>query len=85
MIRPYLRDIINGQKTQGEQKVDSGNTVIDYKGQGEQKIQLIMINNVISSKDSDKIRTIRTKSNNIEIMMSNETDEIVEDLFESIF
>ena len=84
MIRPYLRDIINGQKTQGEQKVDSGNTVIDYKGQGEQKIQLIMINNVISSKDSDKIRTIRTKSSNIEIMMSNETDEIIEDLFESI-
>ena len=84
MIRPYLRGIINGQKTQGEQKVDSGNTVIDYKGQGEQKIQLIMINNVISSKDSDKIRTIRTKSSNIEIMMSNETDEIIEDLFESI-
>ena len=43
-----------------------------------------MINNVISSKDSDKIRTIRTKSSNIEIMMSNETDEIIEDLFESI-
>ena len=84
MIRPYLRGIINGKKTQGEQKVDSGNTVIDYKGQGEQKIQLIMINNVISSKDSDKIRTIRTKSSNIEIMMSNETDEIIEDLFESI-
>ena len=81
MIRPYLRD---GHKTQGEQKVHSGNTVIDYKSQGEQKIQLIMIINVISSKDSDKTRTIRTKSHNIEIMMSNETDGIIEDLFEFV-
>ena len=27
---------------------------------------------------------MHTKSNNIEIMMGNETDEIVEDLFESL-
>ena len=39
MIRPYLRGIINGHKTQGEQKVHPGNTVIYYKSQGEQKIQ----------------------------------------------
>ena len=32
--------------------------------------------NFISSRDSDEIRTMRTKSNNIEIMMGNETDEI---------
>ena len=34
MIRLYLSDIINGHKTQGEWKVHSGNTVIDYKTQG---------------------------------------------------
>ena len=28
MIRPYLRDIINDHKTQGEWKVHSGNTVL---------------------------------------------------------
>ena len=28
MIRPYLRDIVNDHKTQGEWKVNSGNTVI---------------------------------------------------------
>ena len=28
---------------------------------------------------------MRTKSNNIEIMMGNETDEIIEELFESLF
>ena len=38
MIRPYLRDIINDHKTQGECKVHSGNTVIDYKTQEEWKI-----------------------------------------------
>ena len=41
-----------------------------------------MIINFISSKDSDEIRTMHTTSNNIEIMMSNETDEIIEELFD---
>ena len=35
MIRSYLRDIINDNKTQGKLKVDSGNKVIDYRTQGE--------------------------------------------------
>ena len=34
--------------------------------------------------NSDETRTIHTKSNNAEIMMGSETDEIIEDLFESI-
>ena len=33
MIRPYLGDIINDHKTQGEWKVYLGNAVIDYKTQ----------------------------------------------------
>ena len=40
MIRPYLRDISNDHKTQGEWKVHSGNKVIDYTTQGKWKIQL---------------------------------------------
>ena len=39
--------------------------------------------NFISSKDSDETRTMHTKSNNLEIMIGSETDEIIEDLFES--
>ena len=39
--------------------------------------------NFTSSKDSDETRTIHTKSNNLDIMMGSETDEIIEDLFES--
>ena len=56
----------------------------DYKTQGERKIQLTMIINFKSSKDSDEIRTMHTKSNNIETMMGNETDEVIEKLFESL-
>ena len=41
--------------------------------------------NFISSKDSDETRTMHTKSNNVEIMMGSETDEIIEGLFESFF
>ena len=36
---------------------------------------------LISSKDSRETRTVHTKSDNIEIMMSSETDEIVKELF----
>ena len=38
--------------------------------------------NFIFSKDSDEIRVMRAKSNNIEINMGNETDEIMKELFE---
>ena len=63
MVIPYLNDIIN-----------------DHKTQGEWKIQLIMPINFISSKDSDETRTMRKKSNNIEIMMGSEANEIIEEL-----
>ena len=81
MIKPCLRDIINDHKIQGQWKVHSGNTVIDYITHGEWKIELSMTINFISSKDSDETRTMRTQSNNIEIMMGNET---IEEIFESL-
>ena len=84
MIRPYLRDLINDHKTQREWKVNSGNEVIDYKTQREWKIQLIMVINFISSKDSGEICTMCAKSNNVDIMMGNETDEIIDELLESL-
>ena len=67
MIRPYLRDIINDHKTKenGNFIHDSRNTVTDHKTQGEWKIQLTMLINIISSKYSNEIRTMHTKSHNI--------------------
>ena len=57
--------------------------IIDYENQEEWKTNLTMSTNFISSKDSDETRYLRTKSNNIEIMMGNETDEIIDELFET--
>ena len=55
--------------------------------QGEWKIHLTMAINFISrknSKDFDKNQPIHLKSDNTEIMMGSETDEIFEELFESL-
>ena len=68
MIRPYLVDMIN-----------------EHKSQSEWKIQLSMEINFISSKpDSDETRIMHTKSNNIEIMIGSDTDEVIEELFKSL-
>ena len=87
MIIPYLSDTINDHKTQDVIKFHSGNKVMDYKTTlGQWKIQLKMSINFISFKDdSDEIRKIRTKSDNVEIIMGSEIDEIIEELFESLF
>ena len=76
-------DIINDHKTQGEQRIYSGNTITEYKTQSEWKILLTMAINLISCKDSDETRTMHAKSNNVEIMMGSETNEIIEELCKS--
>ena len=84
VIRPYLSDTINNHKAQGKLRIYSDNTITEHKTQGEWKIHLTMAINLISSKpDSDKKCTVHAKSDNIEIMMRSETDEIIEELFES--
>ena len=83
MIKPHLSNIINDHKTQGKWRIHSGNKIIEHKTQSVWKIQLTMAINLISSKDFDETRTMHTKSNNMEIMMGSETDEIIEELFES--
>ena len=83
-MRPYLSDMINDHETHGEWKVNSGNKVIDYKTQGEQKIQLTMSIDFMSPKDSEETHTMHTKSHNVEVMMGNEADDIVKELFKSL-
>ena len=56
----------------------------NHKTQGEWEIHLIMETNFISSEDSDETQIMQSKSDNIEIMMVNETDEIIEELFKSL-
>ena len=55
----------------------------NHKAHDESKIQLIMRVNFISSLDTDEFCTMHTKSDNIEIMMSTETDDIINELFKS--
>ena len=60
-----------------------GNTITEHKTQSEWRIQLTMAINFISSKDSDETHTMHAKSNNVEIMIGSETDEIIKELFKS--
>ena len=66
MIITYLRDIINFHKAHSSN---------DYKTEGEWKIQLTVEINFISPEDSDEIRIMHTKSDNIDILMGSETDD----------
>ena len=54
-----------------------GDMIDRFKKLGEWKIQLIMNVNFISSKDSDDKQLMYFKSDNIEIMIRNETNEIM--------
>ena len=84
MVKPYLRDMINNHKNPMKLRVHLGYEIIDYETQfGEQKIQLTTQINFGSFKDSEETSTWHAKSHNIEIMMGSETDDIINELFES--
>ena len=84
MINPYLSDVVNNHKTNGEWRIHSGNTITKHKTQSEWKIQLTSAINFISSKDSDETRTMHAKSDDVEIMIGSETNQIIEELFKSL-
>ena len=67
-IKTYLKDIIN-----------------DLKKSDSWKIQLTIIINFISYKDNnDEECEMHSKIANLEIMINNETDEVIEELSESL-
>ena len=76
MIIPYLEKMINNHKATIR---DSNNL------SGEWKIQLTILINFISSLDPVEICTMDSKSDNVEIIMDIETDNIIKKLFESFF
>ena len=76
IIRPCLSDMIN---------IHSCDRLNNYETQfAEWKIQLTMAIKFISSKDSNETRIMHTKSDNTEIMMGIETDDIIEELRDSL-
>ena len=85
IIKPYLSDMINDHKTPMNLRVHSRDEVINYETQlGEWKIQLTMSIKFIFSKDSNETCIMHTKSDDIEIMMRIETDDIIEELRDSL-
>ena len=67
LIEPYLADMIN-----------------DYKSKGEWKIHLTAAINFTSLKpDSNKTRIMHTKSDNEEIMIGSDTNDVIKELFKS--
>ena len=56
----------------------------NLKTQGEWKIQSTIAVSLSSSKNSNKFRTMHSKSDNIEIMIGSETNEINDQLFDSL-
>ena len=55
----------------------------NHKTQGEKEIHLTMEINFFSSKNFEEIRTMHSKSDNIEITIGSETHGIIENLFYS--
>ena len=47
-------------------------------------IQLTIANNFISSIDNDEERVKHSKRDNVEIMMNDEVDEVIKELFDSL-
>ena len=56
----------------------------DKRKKGEWKIQLIMKINFISSKNFIDTRDMHSKSDNVEIIMDNDANEILKNLFNSL-
>ena len=48
------------------------------------EIQLTISNNFISSKDNDEECVMHSNSDNIEIMINDEADEVIKELFTSL-
>ena len=89
-IRQYLSDMIKDFKTQGEWKIEL-TMIIDFMSSGGSKDfkdfkHFKDSKNSKHSKDSkDSNETsLHVNSNNIEIMISNEINEIIEELLESL-
>ena len=69
LIEKYLRELIK-----------------EYKLKGEWKVQLTSEINFISSKPgSDETRIMHTRRDNIEIMIGDDDDDVIEELFKSFF
>ena len=59
--------------------------IINLQKSGTWKVQLTIAINFISSKDADEEQVMHLESNNIELMTYGNANNIVDELFESLF
>ena len=79
MIGPYLRDLINGHKPTEELNNDGDTERVEWK------VQVVMQNNCISTKDFEETQTIYSASKPVEIFMGTDTDDTFNRLFDTLF
>ena len=72
-IEEYLQEI----------KPNLADIINEHKNKDEWKIQISMSLNFVSSKNSNKVRTMYTKSNNANVFIGNTADDIIKEIFES--
>ena len=81
LIRPYLRDLRNNHKP--TEKINNNANNSDTE-RGEWKIQIIMQNNCISTRNFEDTRTIYSASKPVETFMGSDTNEAIGKLFNTL-
>ena len=81
MIRPYLRDLIDGHKPTAKLTNRASNNDSEL---GEWNIQLVMQNNCISTKNFEDTCAAYSASKPVEIFMGADTDDAIDILFDTL-
>ena len=86
-IRPYLRDLINDHKPTRESNIEENEEDEENDSDAdlaESKIQQIMQNSCISTRNFEETRTIYSASKPVEIFMGSDTEDVIDTLFNTI-
>ena len=85
LIRPYLRDLINNHKPTTESNNEEKEENDSDADRAEWKIQLVMENSCISTRNFEETRTIYSASKPVEIFMGSDTEDVIDTLFNTIW
>ena len=81
MIKSYLRDLINDHKPTAELNNEEDNSDTE---RGEWKIQLVMRNNCISTKDFEETHIIYSANKPVESFMGTDRDGVINKRFDTL-
>ena len=84
MIRPHLKDLINDHKPMTESNNEENEEKDSDADRAEWKIQLVIQNSCISTKNIEETHTIYSASEPVEIFMDSDTEDVINKLFNAI-